>query len=400
MAIRIKSKNSVVKDKAPLPTDLEIGELALNAHQDSPAIYLKDAAGTVRKVAGLGSVSTVDATDAVKGIVELATAAETTTGTDATRAVTPAGLKVELDKKANLASPALTGTPTAPTAAAGTNTTQLATTAFVHAAVAAEDLWNRTGTEISPKTAGDSVFTSGAVKVGGTTAAPNLQIKADGGIVANTDGLVYDAATKRLGLGTSSPATLLHLNSATGTNTALAYSENNVLKWYNRYNVSDGSFEVVDVVNTATRLHIANTGNVGIGTTTPQQALHVLITGGNSGAIQLGSSTYYGIIEHEAAFTGANIYTVASASGGGHIFKKGSTEQMRLDASGRLLVGTSTDSGGALLQVNGDRVRIATAKTPASATAAGVAGEICWDASYVYVCVAANTWKRSAIATW
>lgn len=32
--------------------------------------------------------------------------------------------------KADLASPALTGTPTAPTAAAGTNTTQLATTAF------------------------------------------------------------------------------------------------------------------------------------------------------------------------------------------------------------------------------------------------------------------------------
>lgn len=39
--------------------------------------------------------------------------------------------------KANLASPALTGTPTAPTATAGTNTTQLATTAFVHAAAGA-----------------------------------------------------------------------------------------------------------------------------------------------------------------------------------------------------------------------------------------------------------------------
>ncbi len=35
---------------------------------------------------------------------------------------------------APLASPALTGVPTAPTAAAGTNTTQLATTAFVTAA--------------------------------------------------------------------------------------------------------------------------------------------------------------------------------------------------------------------------------------------------------------------------
>ena len=39
--------------------------------------------------------------------------------------------QTELNLKANLASPALTGTPTAPTATAGTNTTQVATTAFV-----------------------------------------------------------------------------------------------------------------------------------------------------------------------------------------------------------------------------------------------------------------------------
>lgn len=38
--------------------------------------------------------------------------------------------------RAPLASPTFTGTPTAPTATAGTNTTQLATTAFVHSAVA------------------------------------------------------------------------------------------------------------------------------------------------------------------------------------------------------------------------------------------------------------------------
>ncbi|MGP3789417.1 phage tail protein [Pseudomonas sp. B392_1p] len=40
-------------------------------------------------------------------------------------------------KAAPLASPALTGTPTAPTAAAGTNNTQIANTAFVRAAIAA-----------------------------------------------------------------------------------------------------------------------------------------------------------------------------------------------------------------------------------------------------------------------
>ncbi len=37
---------------------------------------------------------------------------------------------------------------------------------------------------------------------------------------------------------------------------------------------------------------------------------------------------------------------------------------------------------------------------PASATASGTAGSIAWDANYIYVCTAANTWKRTAIATW
>ena len=47
------------------------------------------------------------------------------------------GLQTALDTKAPLASPALTGTPTAPTASAGTNTTQVATTGFVAAAISA-----------------------------------------------------------------------------------------------------------------------------------------------------------------------------------------------------------------------------------------------------------------------
>lgn len=47
------------------------------------------------------------------------------------------GLQTELNNKAPLASPIFTGTPAAPTATPGTNTTQVATTAFVQAAVVA-----------------------------------------------------------------------------------------------------------------------------------------------------------------------------------------------------------------------------------------------------------------------
>ena len=44
----------------------------------------------------------------------------------------------DITNKANLASPTFTGTPAAPTASQGTNTTQVATTAFVNAEIAAD----------------------------------------------------------------------------------------------------------------------------------------------------------------------------------------------------------------------------------------------------------------------
>ena len=37
---------------------------------------------------------------------------------------------------------------------------------------------------------------------------------------------------------------------------------------------------------------------------------------------------------------------------------------------------------------------------PASASAAGVQGDVAWDANYFYICTAANTWKRVAVSTW
>ena len=56
---------------------------------------------------------------------------------DPTTAAAVATVQTNVDQKANIASPALTGTPTAPTAAADTNTTQIATTAYVQTELSA-----------------------------------------------------------------------------------------------------------------------------------------------------------------------------------------------------------------------------------------------------------------------
>lgn len=61
--------------------------------------------------------------------------------------------------------------------------------------------------------------------------------------------------------------------------------------------------------------------------------------------------------------------------------------------------------GGGSLDVNmnasfyGD-VTLGSPTVPANAGSTGTAGMVAWDADYIYICVATNTWKRAAISTW
>jgi hypothetical protein len=63
-------------------------------------------------------------------------------------------------------------------------------------------------------------------------------------------------------------------------------------------------------------------------------------------------------------------------------------------------VGIAINTPTASLDINSDTLRLRNAKTPASAGAAGNAGDICWDANYLYICVAADTWKRMSLSSW
>ncbi len=52
MTVNVYHKHSVVKEKAPDAKQIELGEVGINANQDSPALYIKDSADQVRKVGG------------------------------------------------------------------------------------------------------------------------------------------------------------------------------------------------------------------------------------------------------------------------------------------------------------------------------------------------------------
>lgn len=103
-----------------------------------------------------------------------------------------------------------------------------------------------------------------------------------------------------------------------------------------------------------------------------------------------------GTIAADTGYAGARIAFYGTTSvGGGALdihsggsapisFKTDGTERMRI-----------ADAGAIMQAIN-----VSQSKTPASATATGTTGDICWDSNYIYVCVSTNTWKRSSLASW
>ena len=116
-------------DGAPLALDT-LNELAAAINDDaSYAATITTALGNKAPIASPTFTGTVGGI--TKSMVGLANVDNTT---DALKPVSTA-TQTALDLKANLASPTLTGTPLAPTATTGTNTTQIATTAFVQSEI-------------------------------------------------------------------------------------------------------------------------------------------------------------------------------------------------------------------------------------------------------------------------
>ena len=297
---------------------------------------------------------------------------------------------------------------------------------------------------------GNPGITPGGIQLWSTTAGNSYIQFGDGtsttdqyrgylGYVHSSDSLVFGTSTAErlritsaglVGIGTSSPGSLLHLETAsTGSSTEslriVGGERTNALfatgfRVYTESTATNSNRHLRLICNGSTGFSIqpyeTSSGNaaadrnlllcpvagkVGIGTTSPDENL--TISSSAAATTVVGIDAFSGQAS-KLQFKRANtnrfniecdtsdnlkFYSDASAA-----------ERARIDSSGRLLVGASVDSGGALLQVNGNRIRIATAKTPSSAADTGTAGEICWDADYIYVCTATNTWKRTAISTW
>lgn len=90
----------------------------------------------------------------------------------------------------------------------------------------------------------------------------------------------------------------------------------------------------------------------------------------------------------------AAIMSIGTDTSGSFIFYDGHTEPISIVPAGDMVF-----NPGGVTKVTSTFV-ISPPSVPSSASDTGTTGTISWDSSFIYVCVATNTWKRSAISTW
>jgi hypothetical protein len=167
---------------------------------------------------------------------------------------------------------------------------------------------------------------------------------------------------------------------------------------------------------------VSGSQNVAVGANALQQSEGTENTAiGNFAFTQMSSGDSNVAIGYEAGrYRGSGSLSISTANTSifiGHKARSSSTDdqsnQIVIGANAvglgtnTTVIGTSattttqfTGTTSSTVVVSGQNLRLVTQRTPASASATGVKGDICHDTNYIYVCTATNTWKRVAIASW
>jgi hypothetical protein len=150
-----------------------------------------------------------------------------------------------------------------------------------------------------------------------------------------------------VGVGTSSPTYFLQVktNTAPNVNKKMLFLEEHTPTSGWSFNIDDnttGSLFLNKVVTgtESTRITVTNSGNVGIGTTSPLRDLHV--SNGGAEGYEFGPGEASNINQTLHYNRSTSVYIENSNRASAHSWDVQTSEKMRLDTSGRLLVGTST----------------------------------------------------------
>jgi len=243
------------------------------------------------------------------------------------------------------------------------------------------------GTDVITLTSGGAAtfVTSPTTVQAGTAAAPSITFSGDTntGIYSpgadqvaigtgGTEALRVNSSQSLLLNTTSAPAASAKMKIATSARTGAFFDltatggENWIIDSTN----TTGSTDVLGIyANGATGLYIQDTGNVGVGTTSPGKKLDVsgdirtsstfIVTSNGTGSITDGANTYVGLSSSQLTLrTDTAIPIVALTNG---------TERARITSGGDLLVGTTTSH--AKFTVQG---QLAVGQTAAASNASGL----------------------------
>jgi hypothetical protein len=211
-------------------------------------------------------------------------------------------------------------------------------------------------------------YSPGANQVGiSTGGTARLTIDSNGNVDIDSNTLYVDATNNRVGLGTSSPAVLFHLSSAS---TGTTVNSNVIATVRSQAAGRDANIQIGDgtdfgylgslsgnlYLSTANveRVRVDTSGRVGIGTTAPGYTLDVSgqanikpAAGYNALFQQNSTSLRINYLNDAASANVSAAYRATDFS-----WQKGDGSEIgRFDSSGRLLVGTSTAIGATPLQI-------------------------------------------------
>jgi hypothetical protein len=216
-----------------------------------------------------------------------------------------------------------------------------------------ELLFNHTGTNAASNT----LFKINSKNVLNIESGGDISFYEDTGTTAK---LFWDASEERLGIGTSSPTRPLDVNGSgivrgfmtlygTGTDNAL-FLHNTAYEWAAYTNASN-YFVIEDWNLNQKRLTIDTSGNVGIGTSSPSEDLHVSGTGDRNIAVEstnTGAGANAGI-KILAADGGDFLWQTGNATGNAlRLYDLNATaERIRINSSGHTMFATTDDAPGA-----------------------------------------------------
>ena len=266
----------------------------------------------------------------------------------------------------------------------------------------------------------------GQTLIGGTTTIADLTLQTTSGIGATGADMHFlvgnDGGTEAMtilnngdvGIGTTTPSATLEISSAGAVESSLSLDQTGTSDSTIRLRMGGATKGIIGVDNSdgdklqfglswiggGAKMTIDNTGKVGIGDASPNQLLGLFGTNAQI-SVEESDTEFLRMGVGETAHTAVIGWDDADALQLGLYSSPTDTtidSKMTILANGNVGIGDTAPT--ALLDINSDILRLRTAKTPATAGAAGNQGDICWDANYLYICTATNAWERAALASW